>query len=117
MRNTEPPFIVTALGVLNETNATMTDKAINYERAWRTSYILPFLANIALERLECNSTALGASSTANTFVRALVNAAPLPLPGCSSGPGGSCEIGAFSSFIEGALRLALIYVPTAQRMS
>ncbi|EJD41519.1 phosphoglycerate mutase-like protein [Auricularia subglabra TFB-10046 SS5] len=101
----EPPFIVTALGVLNETNATMTDKAINYERAWRTSYILPFLANIALERLECNATALGANTTANTFVRALVNAAPLPLPGCSTGPGGSCEIGAFRSFVEERSRL------------
>ncbi|KZV93276.1 phosphoglycerate mutase-like protein [Exidia glandulosa HHB12029] len=95
----EPPFIVTALGVLNETNATMPEDAINYERAWRTSFILPFLANIALERLDCNATALGANSTSTAFVRALVNAAPLPLPGCSSGPGGSCELQSFSDYI------------------
>ncbi|KAH9922704.1 phosphoglycerate mutase-like protein [Fomitopsis serialis] len=95
----EPPFIVTNLGLFNTTNASMPADSINYDRAWRTSNILPFLANIGLERLQCNATATGNSSNTD-FVRVLVNAAQIPLPGCTDGPEDSCSLDSFVSFVS-----------------
>lgn len=108
--------MVTALGLFNESNATMPTDSINYERAWRTSQILPFLANIALERLECGAVAGGNASAAQTnagevaaqggareaYVRVLVNQAPVPVPTCNGGPGASCPVADFVALIDGA---------------
>lgn len=88
---------------------------INYERAWKTSQILPFLANVALERLSCSATAGGNATASQTnaaevtaqggeaeaYVRVLVNQAPVPLPGCSEGPGASCPLASFTTFVDG----------------
>lgn len=79
-KSLEPPFIVTALGLFNTSNASMPTTRINYERAWKTSEILPFLANVGLERMECNATAIG-NNTNGTYIRTLVNSATIPLPG------------------------------------
>lgn len=106
----EPPFIVTALGLFNESNSSMPTTSINYERSWKTSQILPFLANVALEALSCNATATGTgpnstateingNTTESSFVRVLVNSAAIPIPGCASGPSGSCPMKNFTSFI------------------
>ena len=77
----------------------MPTDSINFDRAWRTSEILPFLANIGLERLSCNASATGNASNAD-FVRALVNAAQIPLPGCTDGPDDSCPLSDFVSFVH-----------------
>ncbi|KAI0734821.1 histidine phosphatase superfamily, partial [Fomitopsis betulina] len=95
----EPAFIVTALGLFNSTNASMPTDSINFDRAWRTSEILPFLANIGLERFACNASATGNGSNTD-FVRALVNAAQIPLPGCTDGPEDSCSLNNFVSFVR-----------------
>lgn len=96
----------------------MPATSLNYARAWRTSNILPFLANVALERLTCGATA-GGNATHNetnaaevaaqggegeSYVRVLVNQAPVPVPGCDDGPGASCPLGNFSALIEGEQR-------------
>jgi acid phosphatase len=113
----EPPFVVTALGLFNTTNASMPATAINYERAWRTSEILPFLANVALEAISCNNTAGGNSTATQTnaagpaaevYVRALVNQAPIPIPGCSEGPGASCPLASFTDFIARTCLLSIL---------
>lgn len=77
----------------------MPTDSINFDRAWRTSEILPFLANVGLERLSCNASATGNSSNTD-FVRALVNAAQIPLPSCMNGPGDSCPLSDFVSFVQ-----------------
>lgn len=77
----------------------MPVESINFDRAWRTSEILPFLANVGLERLSCNASATGNGSNTE-FVRALVNAAQIPLPGCTDGPEDSCPLGDFVSFVR-----------------
>jgi acid phosphatase len=54
-----PPTVITALGLYNNSaysgannlNATMPVDSINYHRAWESSGILPFLTNIAIEKL------------------------------------------------------------------
>ncbi|CAL1697231.1 unnamed protein product [Somion occarium] len=102
----EPPFILTALNLFNNSaysansniNSTMPTTEINYLRAWKTSEILPFLGHVALERLECEPDI--PSFTTDSYVRALVNSAPIPIPGCQSGPGASCPLGEFMRYVE-----------------
>ncbi|KAI0642074.1 histidine phosphatase superfamily [Trametes meyenii] len=120
----EPPLVLTALGLFNnsayypalDANATMPTDRINHSRAWRTSEILPFLGHVGIERLQCANATLdsGASSAdrAGTdagaedvgqdgaFVRVLVNGAPIPIPECQAGPGESCALGAFAAYVQ-----------------
>ncbi|CDO70128.1 hypothetical protein BN946_scf184783.g12 [Trametes cinnabarina] len=121
----EPPLILTALGLFNnsayypslDVNSTMPTDRINHQRAWKTSKILPFLGHVGIERLQCKNTSLEftSPSSANlgaedvedsgTFVRVLVNGAPIPVPECQNGPGDSCALGNFADYI--AQRVAL----------
>lgn len=80
-------------------NASLPTDRINYDRAWRTSRLLPFLGHVGLERLSC-SNATGA--TEGTYVRAIVNGAPMPLPNpCNAdGPGDSCAGADFQTFVQ-----------------
>ena len=107
----EPPLVLTALGLFNnsayypslDVNSTMPTDQINYERAWRTSDILPFLGHVGLERMDCrNGTAKDEESGNSTspFVRILVNSAPIPVPGCQHGPGDTCGLGDFTNYIQ-----------------
>ncbi|KAJ4413077.1 hypothetical protein N0V91_000051 [Didymella pomorum] len=97
-----PPTVMVALGIFNNTkwaagniNDTMPLNKINYQRAWKSSRILPFLTNIAIERLECDSYGY----PAGTYVRVLVNQDPQQLE-CAVGPGDSCSEGSFAEFIQ-----------------
>ncbi|KAJ0165335.1 Acid phosphatase PHO1 [Colletotrichum tanaceti] len=104
-----PPMVAVAMGLFNNSdltggaggdariNDTMPLDRINYRRAWRASNILPFLGNIAIERLNC-SAAYGYDH--GDFYRVLVNSAPQPLPGCADGPGTSCSRDGFRDFLQ-----------------
>lgn len=101
-----PPMVVVAMGLFNNSefggseaqiNDTMPLDRINYRRAWRSSSILPFLGNIAIERLNCTGS-YGYED--GDYYRALVNSAPQPLPGCADGPGTTCSRGAFSGYLQ-----------------
>ncbi|ETI24625.1 hypothetical protein G647_03994 [Cladophialophora carrionii CBS 160.54] len=96
-----PPTVLVAMGLFNNSdfiggnpNASMPLDRINYNRAWVSSYILPFLTNIAIERMNCSARSntygdlIGGDST---YYRVLVNDAPQTLPGCSDGPDESCS--------------------------
>ncbi|KAJ4985263.1 histidine acid phosphatase [Stagonosporopsis vannaccii] len=98
-----PPTVAVALGIFNSTelagaanvNATMPLTKQNYHRAWKSSRILPFLTNIAIERMECDSYGF----PAGTYVRVLVNRDPQQLE-CAVGPGNSCSEGSFADFVQ-----------------
>ncbi|KAF1947257.1 repressible acid phosphatase [Clathrospora elynae] len=98
-----PPAVVVALGIFNNTdysgadnaNATMPLTAQNYGRSWKSSRILPFLSNIAIERMTCDSYGFAADD----YFRVLVNQDPHPLS-CADGPGESCSKTAFQGFIQ-----------------
>ena len=103
-----PPTVLVALGLFNnsafsasdDVNATMPNDEINPRRAWVSSNILPFLTNIALERLECDSFGFqDQASTTGEYYRVLVNQSPQLLPGCVDGPGFSCSRQGFESMI------------------
>lgn len=98
-----PPAVIVALGIFNNSafsgadnvNATMPLTKQNYGRAWRSSRIIPFLANIAIERMTCDSYGFAADD----YVRVLVNQSPQPLP-CADGPGESCSKAAYQEYVQ-----------------
>ncbi|OAA38495.1 Histidine acid phosphatase, eukaryotic [Beauveria brongniartii RCEF 3172] len=100
-----PPMVIVAMGLFNNSdfggasnvNDTMPTDRINYRRAWKSSNILPFLGNIAIERLQCRGS-YGYDD--GDFYRVLVNSAPQPLPSCADGPGTSCSRDAFGQYLR-----------------
>ncbi|CAI6335794.1 unnamed protein product [Periconia digitata] len=98
-----PPAVITAMGLfnnsaftgVNDPNATMPLKTQNYNRVWRSSHILPFLSNIAVERMSCESYGYEAGD----YVRVLVNNSPHQLEECNDGPGESCPASKFGEWV------------------
>ncbi|KAI0976450.1 histidine acid phosphatase [Xylaria arbuscula] len=101
-----PPMVVVAMGLFNNSafggsestiNDTMPLDRISYRRAWKSSNILPFLGNLAIERLNCNGT-YGYDD--GEYYRVLINSAPQALPDCADGPGTSCSRNGFEKYIQ-----------------
>lgn len=100
-----PPMILTTLGLYNNSaytgshnvNETMPQDRINYNRVWKSSEILPFLTNVGIERMSCDSYGFDEGD----YYRILVNDGPMPLVDCRDGPGGSCSGRKFGEFIRG----------------
>lgn len=107
-----PPTVLVALGLFNNTefsvesatNATMPLDRINYNRAWVSSYILPFLSNIAIEKMDCSENYYVQSGSSNssgsTFYRVVVNNSPQVLPDCYDGPNESCSEAGLQTFLH-----------------
>lgn len=104
-----PPTVLVAMGLFNnsafsganDVNATMPNDEINPYRAWVSSNILPFLTNIAVEKMECDSYGYQDNATeTGEYYRVLVNQSPQLLPGCVDGPGFSCSRSGFESFVQ-----------------
>lgn len=101
-----PPMVMVAMGLFNNSdfggsesaiNDTMPLDRINYRRAWKSSHLLPFLGNLAIERLDCSGT-YGYDD--GDYYRVLVNSAPQPLPDCADGPGTTCSRSGFEQYIQ-----------------
>ncbi|KAM0425975.1 hypothetical protein ACHAPT_008914 [Fusarium lateritium] len=101
-----PPMVLVAMGLFNNSqfggspsqiNDTMPLSRINYRRAWKSSHVLPFLSNIAIERLNCTGS-YGYDD--GEYYRVLVNSAPQPLPDCADGPGTSCARSGFEDYLQ-----------------
>ncbi|KAK7756255.1 hypothetical protein SLS62_001850 [Diatrype stigma] len=103
-----PPMVLVAMGLFNNSefsggsaaaiNDTMPLDRINHRRAWKSSHLLPFLGNVAVERLRCEGSYGYADGD---YYRALVNSAPQPLPGCADGPGTTCSRAGFQAYVRG----------------
>lgn len=101
-----PPTVLVAMGLFNNSefggsesniNDTMPLDRINYRRAWKSSHVLPFLSNIAIEKLNCTGS-YGYED--GDYYRVLVNNAPQPVPDCADGPGTSCSRQGFQTYLE-----------------
>lgn len=100
-----PPMVLVAMGLFNNSefsgaaniNDTMPLDRINYRRDWKASNVLPFLSNIAIERLNCTGS-YGYDD--GEYYRVLVNSAPQPLPDCHDGPGTTCSRDGFEDYIR-----------------
>lgn len=103
-----PPTVLVAMGLFNNSaltgtnavNATMPLNQVNYHRQWVSSDILPFLTNIAVEKMNCSGSYGYQNVTDPTFYRVLVNQSPQVLPGCFDGPLESCSGAEFQKFVE-----------------
>lgn len=103
-----PPTVLVAMGLFNNSaltganavNATMPLNQVNYHRQWVSSNILPFLTNIAVEKMNCSESYGFQNATDPTFYRVLVNQSPQVLPGCFDGPLESCSASEFQKFVE-----------------
>lgn len=100
-----PPFIATALGLFNSSNAFAeefpTDR-INWSRSWKMAELIPFLGHVGIEKLTCQGLKGDADDAEDVqeFVRIIANTAPRPIPTCQGGPGASCEFHEFMSIVE-----------------
>jgi acid phosphatase len=101
-----PPTVLVAMGLFNNSayggseaaiNDTMPLDRINHRRAWRSSHVLPFLSNIAVERLNCTGS-FGYED--GDYYRVLVNDAAQELPDCDDGPGTSCSRQGFTTYLK-----------------
>nr|POE77498.1 acid phosphatase pho11 [Quercus suber] len=108
-----PPTVLVALGLFNNSamtgtndpNATMPLHQINYHRQWVSSYILPFLTNVAIEQMNCSSSYGYQNASNPTFYRVLVNNSPQSLPGCVDGPLESCSATGLEPFLQKRVEL------------
>lgn len=100
-----PPFIVTALGLFNSSNAAAeefpTDR-INWSRSWRMAELIPFLGHVGIEKLTCNGRD-GSESQQEEYIRIIANTAPRPIPSCQDGPGASCSIDRFTEIVSAGI--------------
>ncbi|KIY71023.1 phosphoglycerate mutase-like protein [Cylindrobasidium torrendii FP15055 ss-10] len=124
--NNIPP-IMSALGLWN--SSALDPLHPNPKREFRSSYLVPFRGTIALERLTCIEDAAKdpynfdtwspITHSANTtydmfsgdvetaqYVRVRVNNAPVPIPGCQSGPGKACALASFGDHVAKMGRIA-----------
>lgn len=101
-----PPMVLVAMGLFNNSafggsesaiNDTMPLDRINHRRAWKSSHVLPFASNIALERLNCSGS-YGYDD--GDYYRILLNNAPQPLPSCADGPATSCSRSGFQQYVQ-----------------
>lgn len=103
-----PPTVLVAMGIFNnsaitganDVNATMPTDRVNFHRQWVSSYILPFLTNIAVERMNCSQSYGYGNAVDPTFYRVLVNQSPQTLPGCYDGPLESCSAEGMQKFVR-----------------
>jgi acid phosphatase len=70
---------------------------INHQRAWKSSNILQFLTNIAIEKMSCSSFVYESGE----YWCVLVNNSPQSLDGCSAGPGEGCSDSELGSWLAG----------------
>lgn len=100
-----PPMVLVAMGLFNNSqfsganniNDTFPLDRINYRREWKSSHVVPFLTNIAIERFNCTGS-YGYDD--GEYYRVLVNSAPQALPDCVDGPGTSCSRDSFEEYIK-----------------
>jgi hypothetical protein len=102
-----PPFIATALGLFNSSNAFAeefpTDR-VNWSRAWKMAELIPFLGHIGIEKLTCNTVSLEPDDD-KEYIRIIANSAPRPIPRCQDGPGASCSFNAFVNLVARGMEM------------
>jgi len=107
-----PPFIATALGLFNSSNAFAeefpTDR-INWSRSWKMAELIPFLGHVGIEKMTCKRAGGGLGVADENekmeYVRIIANSAPRPIPGCQDGPGASCSFDGFQALVGEGMRI------------
>ncbi|RDK47243.1 acid phosphatase [Aspergillus phoenicis ATCC 13157] len=88
--------IITALGIATPATPLNKTRIPFPPSAWTVQNIVPMGGRLTIERLNCSDSAL---APGGTFVRLVLNEAVVPLEECQSGPGFSCPLQEYSSFV------------------
>lgn len=100
-----PPFIATALGLFNSSNARAEEfptNRINWSRAWKMAELIPFMGHVGIEKLTCNAMSVDQEDD-HEYIRIIANTAPRPIPSCLDGPGASCNCDKFIEIVGGGM--------------
>ncbi|PYH92328.1 acid phosphatase [Aspergillus ellipticus CBS 707.79] len=89
--------IITALGIATPSENLTVDQ-VAFGTRWNIHDIVPMGGRLTIERLNCADSAL---APAGPFVRLVLNEAVVPLQGCHNGPGYSCPLDNYTSFVQG----------------
>ncbi|KAK0203001.1 phosphoglycerate mutase-like protein [Desarmillaria ectypa] len=108
--------IISALGLWNTSDSgiyPLSKSQHRPDRTFRSSYLVAFRGYVALERLTCstwissdsvyhvaNKTTGTSTGDEIVYVRVRVNSAPVPIPGCAYGPGSTCPLDHFVSYVN-----------------
>ncbi|KAI0717448.1 phosphoglycerate mutase-like protein [Cerioporus squamosus] len=130
--NNLPP-VLSALGLWNTSSFPdvypLSPTRPDPRRTFRSSHLVSFRGYVALERLSCdahdpatsvkhaaNQLVLGpgASADAQKYVRIKINNAVVPVPGCTSGPGSSCQLASFAAYVDARAAVAGDFVETCR---
>ncbi|KAF8849019.1 histidine acid phosphatase-like protein [Acephala macrosclerotiorum] len=102
-----PPFIATALGLFNSSNAYAEEfptDHINWSRSWKMAELIPFLGHVGIEKLTCNTVSMDPEDDLE-YVRIIANSAPRPIPSCADGPGASCNFDQFTEIVRRGMEI------------
>lgn len=92
--DTDISNFLAAVGLF-DTGKNMTSKHPEFQgHVFHKSWFVPQGARVYTEKLSCNDT---------SYVRYVVNDAVIPINGCSSGPGLSCELNDFVEYANGRI--------------
>ncbi|KAF5380006.1 hypothetical protein D9615_006256 [Tricholomella constricta] len=99
--NNLPPVVAASLGLWNSSASpgvyplSLTKPDPN--RELRSSYLVAFRGYVALEGMSC--TRVREKRWSSTSAIKDINGAPVPVPGCSSGPGSTCPLQRFLEYV------------------
>ncbi|KAG0677795.1 acid phosphatase pho5 [Pichia californica] len=94
--DTDITRLLTFLGLIDLDEELPVDH-VEFYKFYSATEVVPIGARFITERMNCyNAT----TNEDDTFIRILINEQVIPIPDCSSGPGFSCPIDYFLSFID-----------------
>ncbi|KAK6204535.1 histidine phosphatase superfamily [Scheffersomyces amazonensis] len=92
--DTDIDHYISALGIFTPERDLPLDR-VDFERQYYHAYLVPQGARFYTEKLKCGE---------DTFVRYVINDSVQPIPQCQNGPGFSCEISEYESFVKQVLQ-------------
>src|SRR5205809_5398660 len=87
--------MVAALDIFIDGEGLPVDRVLT-TRNWRTSQMTPMGGRIIFERLACSK---GSGAAEQVYLRVNVNDGIVKIPRCSTGPGSSCPLEEFVTFV------------------
>ncbi|KAJ5809851.1 phosphoglycerate mutase-like protein [Penicillium pulvis] len=87
-----------AMGMFDN-EAALPDTHIPANHLYNVAHFITMRGTVAFEALNCEITS-GHKTSNETYLRVLFNDAVYPLPNCKNGPGKSCLLSEYATFIE-----------------
>ncbi len=96
LHDTDLQFMIAAFGLFTPSEDLPTDQFL-VDNPYKSSELIPMGTRLLVERLSCSDSLTGDNGT---FVRFNLNNAVIPLKNCTTGPGFSCPLDNYLSYME-----------------